>query len=37
LVQFIPARGAQMKTGNIRELQPDILAGVKYTRHMIVQ
>ena len=35
VMQLMPATGAQMKTGNIRELEPNIHAGVKYTRHVI--
>ena len=34
-MQLMPATGAQMKTGNIRELEANIHAGVKYIRHMI--
>jgi membrane-bound lytic murein transglycosylase MltF len=35
VMQLMPATGKQMKTGNIRELEPNIHAGVKYTRHVI--
>jgi membrane-bound lytic murein transglycosylase MltF len=37
IMQLMPATGKQMKTGNIRELEPNIHAGVKYTRHVIDQ
>ena len=35
IMQLMPATGKQMKTGNIRELEPNIHAGVKYIRHVI--
>jgi membrane-bound lytic murein transglycosylase MltF len=35
VMQLMPATGAEMKTGNIHELEPNVHAGVKYTRHVI--
>lgn len=35
VMQLMPATGAEMETGNIHELEPNIHAGVKYTRHVI--
>jgi membrane-bound lytic murein transglycosylase MltF len=37
VMQVIPATGSDMKVGNIRQLEPNIHAGVKYIRFMIDQ
>ncbi|HVP59005.1 MAG TPA: lytic transglycosylase F [Myxococcaceae bacterium] len=34
IMQIMPATGAQMKVGDIRNLEPNIHAGVKYLRHV---
>jgi len=34
VMQLMPATGAQMKVGDIRQLEPNIHAGVKYLRHV---
>jgi membrane-bound lytic murein transglycosylase MltF len=34
VMQLMPATGAQMKVGDIRELEPNIHGGVKYLRHV---
>ncbi|HEY1907688.1 MAG TPA: lytic transglycosylase F [Myxococcaceae bacterium] len=34
IMQLMPATGAQMKVGDIRQLEPNIHAGVKYLRHV---
>jgi membrane-bound lytic murein transglycosylase MltF len=34
VMQVLPATGAQMKVGDIRQLEPNIHAGVKYLRHV---
>src|SRR5215468_9667919 len=34
IMQQMPATGAQMKVGDIRQLEPNIHAGVKYLRHV---
>jgi membrane-bound lytic murein transglycosylase MltF len=35
VMQLMPATGKQMKVGNIRNIEPNIHAGVKYMRWMI--
>jgi len=37
VMQVIPRTGSDMKVGNIRQLEPNIHAGVKYIRFMIDQ
>jgi membrane-bound lytic murein transglycosylase MltF len=37
IMQLMPATGKQMQVGNIRKLEPNIHAGVKYIRHLIDQ
>ncbi len=37
VMQLMPATGRQMKVGDIRELEPNIHAGVKYVRFMMDQ
>jgi membrane-bound lytic murein transglycosylase MltF len=34
VMQLMPATGAQMKVGDIHQLEPNIHAGVKYLRHV---
>ena len=34
-MQLMPATGKQMNVGNVRQLEPNIHAGVKYHRHLI--
>ncbi len=34
IMQLMPATGAQMNVGDIRQLEPNIHAGVKYLRHV---
>jgi membrane-bound lytic murein transglycosylase MltF len=34
IMQLMPATGAQMKVGDIHQLEPNIHAGVKYLRHV---
>ena len=34
VMQIMPATGAQMRVGDIHELEPNIHAGVKYLRHV---
>ncbi|HZW90020.1 MAG TPA: lytic transglycosylase F [Myxococcaceae bacterium] len=34
VMQLMPATGAQMSVGDIRQLEPNIHAGVKYLRHV---
>jgi membrane-bound lytic murein transglycosylase MltF len=34
IMQLMPATGAQMKVGDIRQLEPNIHAGVKYLRYV---
>ena len=34
VMQIMPATGAQMRVGDIQQLEPNIHAGVKYLRHM---
>ena len=34
IMQLMPATGAQMKVGDIRQLEPNIHASVKYLRHV---
>lgn len=35
IMQVMPATGAQMRVGDIAQLEPNIHAGVKYIRHII--
>lgn len=35
IMQLMPATGKQMNVGNVRQLEPNIHAGVKYHRHLI--
>jgi membrane-bound lytic murein transglycosylase MltF len=35
IMQLMPATGKQMNVGDIRQLEPNIHAGVKYVRHII--
>jgi membrane-bound lytic murein transglycosylase MltF len=35
IMQVMPATGAKMKVGDIRQLEPNINAGVKYIRFMV--
>src|SRR5262245_17091846 len=35
IMQVLPGTGAQMKVGDIRQLDPNIHAGVKYTRFLV--
>ena len=35
VMQVMPATGAELKVGDIRQIEPDIHAGVKYMRFMI--
>jgi len=35
IMQLMPATGKQMNVGDIRQLEPNIHAGVKYIRHII--
>jgi membrane-bound lytic murein transglycosylase MltF len=35
VMQLMPATGAQMKVGDIRQLEPNVHAGVKYLRFMM--
>lgn len=37
VMQLLPATGASMKVGNIRELEPNIHAGAKYMRSLLGQ
>jgi membrane-bound lytic murein transglycosylase MltF len=37
IMQVMPATGAEMKVGDIRQLDPNINAGVKYIRYMVDQ
>lgn len=37
IMQLMPATGKQMDVGDIRKLEPNIHAGVKYIRHIIDQ
>src|SRR5262249_15799985 len=35
IMQVMPATGKEMKVGDIRQMEPNIHAGVKYIRHMV--
>jgi membrane-bound lytic murein transglycosylase MltF len=35
IMQVMPATGAQMRVGDITQLEPNVHAGVKYVRHLI--
>lgn len=35
IMQLMPETGKEMEVGNIRELEPNIHAGIKYIRHVI--
>ena len=37
VMQIVPATGAAMKVGNIKELEPNIHAGAKYMDHLMAQ